>query len=358
MLLTRIVAVILPALVVAPSLAAAQQTPNQPSSRLVDGGDVRGGVAPWRMVRTTSRAGGRDTITEGEQVAGPDGRLAPSRDTQVEVIRAGSVVRTSAETYGYGLSGERYLREIRDSVENSSAGGRMERTDTTRRIDLHGQPAVREYTTEVTSATADGRQSARTTQRPDLDGRLRPQERTEQVERRAGPAGVRTTSTELHTDLDSRWLVTEVRNRDERRTGATVETEETIQQTDLNGRLSERERRISRLTAANGVEELLVETFTDEGGRYQSRPDSHRTLTERIRRITTLQPDGGRQVIEEIEERSLVTPEDPLRLIRRVVSTFRPTGTGRWRMERQVFQRDLNNRLVPTAFETGESTEP
>jgi len=36
MLLTRIVAVILPALVVAPSLAAAQQTPNQPSSRLVD----------------------------------------------------------------------------------------------------------------------------------------------------------------------------------------------------------------------------------------------------------------------------------------------------------------------------------
>jgi len=358
MLLTRIVAVVVPALVLAPALAAAQQTPTQTGSRLVDGADVRGGVAPWRMVRATSRAGDRDAITEREQLADTEGRRAPIRETQVEVVRVGSVVRTNAETYGFGMSGERYLRETQDSVEDRSAVGRMQRTDTIRHIDLNGRPAVRELATEVTSTTPDGRQTERTIQQPDLDGRLRPQQRTEQTERRAGAGGVRFTSTELHADLDYRWVVMEVRSREERRTGATVETDETIQQSDLNGRLSERERSISRLTAANGHEELLVETFTDEGGRYRSRPDSRRTLTQRMRRTTTSLADGGRQVVEEVEERSLVAIEEPLRLVRRSVATVRPTGAGRWRTERQVFERDLNNRLVPTVFETGESTEP
>ena len=357
MVLVRIF-VVVPALVLAPALAAAQQSPNQPSSRLVDGSDVRGGVAPWRVGRTTSRSGDQGTSTEREQVAGPDGRLAPIRETQAEVNRVGSVVRTSTETYGFGVSGGRYLRETHDSVEDGATGGRMERTDPIRRIDLNGRPAVREVVTEITSTTPDGRRVQRTIQQPDLDGRLRPQQRTEQIERRGGTGGVRSTSTELLADLDSRWLVMEVRTRDERRTGATLETEETIQQSDLNGRLSERERRISRLTAANGQEELVVETFTDEGGRYQSRPDSRRMLTQRIRRTTTSLADWGRQVVEEVEERSLVSFGDPMRLVLRIVATVRPTGTGRWRTEHQVFERDLNNRLVPTAFETGESTEP
>jgi hypothetical protein len=311
------------------------------------------------VVRTTSRVGDRDTITEREQVVGADGRLAPTRETQSEVVRAGSVVRTSAETYGFGSSGERYLRETRDSVENASAGGRVDRADTIRRIDLDGRPTIREYTTEVTSTTAAGRRIERTVQRPDPDGRLRPQTRTEHAEQPVGADGVRTTSTELVADPESRWHVVEVRDRDERRTGSTVEAEETVRRSDLNGRLSQQERHVSRLrVAANGQEELVVETFTDEGGLYQSRSAARDVLSQRIRRTTIPDGNGGRQVVEEVEQRSLVAIDDPLRVVRRVVATVRPTGTGRWRTERRVFERDLNNRLVPTVVETGESTEP
>ena len=357
MVLMRIVACMLPGFVLAPTLAAGQQTPNQPASRIVEGTDVRGGVAPWRTVRTARRTGDRDTVTESEQAAGTDGRLVLVRETQAEMIRAGSVVRTSAETSGFGISGQRYPLATRDSIEDGSASGRVLRTDTTRRLDINGRLAISERSTEESSVTPEGRRSERTIRRPDLDRRLRPQERTEHTERRVAQA-VQTTTTELGTDLDARWQVLEVRDREERTTGSTSETEETVRRPDLNGRLSERERRISRSTVGNGREDLLVETFTDDGGRYVSRPTIRRTLTQRLRRTTTPGADGGRQVVEEVEERSLVASEEPLRLVRRIVTTVRPTGTGRWRMERQAFERDLNGRLIPTVREIEESTEP
>jgi hypothetical protein len=358
MLLMRIVACVLPGFLLVPTLAAGQQTPKQPASRIVEGTDIRGGVAPWRTVRTASRTGDRDTVTESEQAAGTDGRLVPVRETQAEIMRAGSVVRTSAETSGFGISGQRYPLETRDSIEDGSASGRVLRTDTTQRLDINGRLAISERSTEESSVTPEGRRSERTIRRPDLDRRLRAQERTEHTERRVAPQAVRTTTTELGTDLDARWQVLEVRDREERTTGSISETAETVRRPDLNGRLSERERRISRSTVGNGREDLLVETFMDDGGRYVSRPTIRHTLTQRLRRTTTPGADGGRQVVEEVEERSLVASEEPLRLVRRIVTTVRPTGTGRWRTERQAFDRDLNGRLIPTVLEIEESTEP
>ena len=354
----HIVACVVAGLLLMPAVAAAQQTPTPSASRVVDRTDVRGGVAPSRLHQTTNETADRKTVTEVEEEANTDGRVVPVRETVVDVIRAGRVVRTTSSRFAHEPSGERRLRETRESTEDGSTDGRVRRTDTTRRTDLEGKLEVAEHSTEHTSVTADGRQTERTTYRPDLDGRLQQRDRTEHTERRVGPQVVQATTTESQADGANRWQVVEIRHRDVRTAGTTEETEETVERPDVNGRVSERERHVSRLTREQGQQHLVIETFTDEGGRYENRPGARRMVTQRISRTTAPRADGGREIVEEVHERSVIAVDDPLRLVRRVVETVGPGSGGRWYVKRQVFERDLNHRLVPTITETGETTQP
>ena len=61
--------------------------------------------------------------------------------------------------------------------------------------------------------------------------------------------------------------------------------------------------------------------------------------------MTAATTDGGRYTVEEVEGLSPVAPDDPLRMIRRTVTTVRQIGTDRWVTERQVFERDVNGRM-------------
>ena len=313
----RIVIVILLGIALSSAVVAGQQATGRPASRVIERADVSGGVLPWRLVQTTNQTGDRETTTETEHIPGTDGRMVPVRETVVEVIRAGRVVRTNSETFGFALSGQRRLLETRELVENSTEG-RVQATDTTWRSDLNGRLAISERVTEDTAVTPDTRRTERTIHRPDLEGRLRPMERTDYAERQAAPQRIQATTTESQVDVNNRWQVIEIRNHDVRSTGVTEEAEETILLRDLNGALSER---------------------------------------SRIRRTTSPSADGGREVVEEVEERSPVAPADPVRMVRRIVETTRRAGSGRWETERQVFERDVNNRLALTSSETEVTTE-
>ena len=352
----RIVSVLFLGIAVTSPAQAGQQTTDQPASQVIDQTNVSAGRLPWRLLRTTNRTDGRETTTETEQIPDIDGRMAPVRETVVEVIRAGRIVRTNSQTFELGVSGQRRLAETRESTEDSSADGGVHATNTTRRSDVNGRLAITERVTEDRAITPVARRIDRTVDRPDLDGQLRPAQRTEHTERLIAPQTVRATTTESHVDVNDRWQVTEVRNRDVSSIGVMEETEETSLQRDVNGTLWERERMVSRLTNENGQETLLIERFTNDG-RYPGSSSLHRTLSSRIRRTATTRADGDREIVEEVEERSPVAPEDPLRIVQRTIETVRRTGTGRWETNRQVFERDPNNRLVLTIVETREATD-
>ena len=76
-----------------------------------------------------------------------------------------------------------------------------------------------------------------------------------------------------------------------------------------------------------------------------TRSDGQLVLSQRVRRTTTPNADGGRYTVEEVEGRSFVAPSDPMRVMSRTVTTVRPVGAGRWITERQVFERDVNGRM-------------
>jgi hypothetical protein len=185
-----------------------------------------------------------------------------------------------------------------------------------------------------------------------LEGGLRETERTRFADRPIDQALRRQESSRLVRDVNGRWQVAETRSRDVRDIGPSERVEEeTLRNLDVNRNLTLNERNITRRSMTGGREDVVIEVYArDDRGRVRS--ESPSGLSRRIRVSSTANADGGRSTIEEVEERNPVALSDPLRLVRRTVTTVRPIGPDRWSTERQFFERDPNGRLIPVATET------
>jgi hypothetical protein len=93
----------------------------------------------------------------------------------------------------------------------------------------------------------------------------------------------------------------------------------------------------------NDQDDEVIETYAPNADGL-SRSNSL-ALSQRVHRTTTATADGGRYTVEEVEGRNPAAPNDPMRVIRRTVTTVRPIGADRLVTERQMFERDVNGRL-------------
>jgi hypothetical protein len=127
--------------------------------------------------------------------------------------------------------------------------------------------------------------------------------------------------------------------------GSTTETVETVHHQDINGAVAVTEQTVTHRDQTSQGGQLVTETYSPsiEGGRLG--------LSRRIRRTTTATSDGI-QTVEETEERNPVAPSEPLRIVRRSVTTVRENGTDSYVSERRVFELDVNGRLVPVLTQT------
>jgi hypothetical protein len=122
-------------------------------------------------------------------------------------------------------------------------------------------------------------------------------------------------------------------------------TETVTTRRDLNGRQVVGKRVVTRLARTNDEERVVVETY------FPSIEGERLTLSRRVRRATTETSDGS-QIVEETEERNRVAFSEPLRVVRRSVTTVRRNGTDSSVSERQVFELDVNGRFVLTQTES------
>jgi hypothetical protein len=108
---------------------------------------------------------------------------------------------------------------------------------------------------------------------------------------------------------------------------------------DVNGSDAITERVVTRRSQTNGGDEVIIETYAPsiEWGRL--------TLTRRVRRVTTVTADGS-LTVEETEALNHVDLSSPLRVVQRVVTTMRRSEDESYVIERQVFDLDVNGRLV------------
>jgi hypothetical protein len=161
-------------------------------------------------------------------------------------------------------------------------------------------------------------------------------------------------STRLLIDINGRPLPIETRSFETREVGPSdYRAEETIRRPDANGTLVLSERNVIHRSDANGSRLEVIDNYAYDGEGFL-RSDGHLALHQRVRISTTATSDGGRQTVEEVEGHNLAAYRDPMRVIRRSVETVRQIGPGRWVTDRQIFEPDLNGRLVPIRSEREE----
>ena len=114
---------------------------------------------------------------------------------------------------------------------------------------------------------------------------------------------------------------------------------------DLNGRDAVSEKVVTRRARTNDKERVVVETYLPsiEAGRL--------TLNQRVDSVTTV-TSYGTQTVEETEQHDPVAPSEPLRVVRRTLTTVRRSGAESHVSERKVFERDLNGHFVLVRTET------
>jgi len=303
-----------------------------------------GDIMPLRRTNARSTSSAREVAVETVESLDIDGRLGPIYEIVTDTTRADrNTTHVKQDVFGFTADRRRQLSETTESRQDTQPNGDTATVRNTWAPDLNGHLHLTSRRTEETRSSApDVRQTNTTLLVPHLNDTLRETERSEYTARRVNPGVVRHDSTHLVRDINGGWTLDEIRGGEVRETAGTSEQieEETIQRPDLNGALAVIETNLIRRSNANGQEHVVIETSAPDPDAYGGS-----RLSQRVQRTTIATAEGGRSTVEEVEARSPVAPRDPLRVIRRTVTTVRPIGGDRWVTERQVFEPDLEGRL-------------
>jgi hypothetical protein len=330
-----------------PTSTATSQAKQGPAGGVIQPAHEAGAVMPLRRTQTRSTSSGREVLVETVESLDIEGRLAPIDEIVTETRRERNTQHVRQDVFRFTPERRRQLSETTESRQDTQPNGDTGTVHNTWALDLNGHLRLMSRRTEQTTSSApDVRQTTTTLLVPHINEALRETERSEHTARRVTPGVVQHQSTHLVRDINGRWTPVELRNSQVREIAGTSEQleEETVQYPDLNGNLAVAETNVIRRSRTNDQELVVIETYAQSSDGWP-RADGGARLSQRIQRTTTATADGGRSTVEEVEARSPVAPNDPMRVIRRTVTTVRPISAERWVTERQVFEPDLEGRL-------------
>jgi hypothetical protein len=350
------------AIAMTPVVAAAQQNgaPNAatlPAESVSELTYPMNDIMSVRRAQTRTESAGRATVVETVEVPGIDGRPAPLQESVSETTRSRpTTTQTRRDVFVFDAQRQRRPWETTQWDQETQANRDARNVQNTWAPDVNGHLVLTSGRVEERTSASGVTQTNATLLVPALNESAREIDRTESTERQIDPTVVRRDSTHLIRDLNGRWLPAEARSAETRGIGLRDRIEEeTIQRPDLTGKLLMSDRVVTRSSESNAENRVEIETYSQYAEGFV-RADSRLALSQRISTSTTVNADGGRNTVEEVEARNPVSPNDPMRVVRRTVVTVRKVGSDRWATERQVFERDINGRLVLVANDTEETT--
>jgi hypothetical protein len=306
-----------------------------------------GDFAPQRRLHTRSESGGRTIVVETVEGRNIEGRVGPIGEVVTETTRTRDATHTRQDAFRVMADGRRRLEESHESREDAPSNGNTRAVHSNWVPDLNGRLRLTSQLLEETrSPAADVRQTDTTLLLPgvDVDGPLREALRTEYTEREISPGVVRHEGAQLIRDVNGRWKPIEIRRGEVRRAGTSERLEEeTVQRPDLSGNLVVKEVNLTRSSTTKEREQVTIQTYSPRTDVYTL--DGRPPLSMRVQRTTTATADGGSYTVEEVEARSRVSPNEPMRLVRRIVTSVSKSGPDDWVTERQIFELDPNGRL-------------
>jgi hypothetical protein len=353
-------------MVVSSAAAGAQQQgdgagpPPAPATTVTEHTYPGGDFLPWRRVERRTESGGRKVIIETAEAPSVEGRWERVEEVVTDTTRVGKAsTRTQRDVFYFAAQHQRRLAETTQSDQETRPNAIRTNVERTWVADLDGHLVLSTGYSEQRRVVSPGLQQTEATvllRGPERS--LREVERTESTDHQVSSAVVRHDSTHLVRDLfNGRWVPVEARSGQTRGVGPAERVdEETIQRPNLNGTLVLIDKVVTRTSESNGGSRVVIETYS-QGAEGFVRSDSHLALRQRVSRSTTATADGGRSIVEEIEERNPMAPNDPMRVTRRTVVTVRSIGRGGWVTERQMFERDQNGRMFLVTKDTEVTTE-
>jgi len=212
--------------------------------------------------------------------------------------------------------------------------------------DLNGNfQVVRREIAETKKTSPDVQETKSTVYLADSYGRFTEAVQMQELETPGADDSVAVKRTTLMPDGNGGWKIDDITEKTIKGDGKNRTTDERVSRPDLNGRLQESSRTVSRAAeAGSGEKKTIVETY--DGGRQ---------LNKRVTKIEK-KDSSGETTEEQIEERNLANPSDGTKVTGRTKYVVQYAGPGT-QQSKTVEIRDANGNFKVVSVETQKSTQ-
>ena len=304
-------------------------------------------VNPSRTTESHTKSDNRTVDNRKLEVLGLNGRYEPFSETETETIRVdATTTRTIVRTYQWNGNGQRTLAQVTEENSRTTASGdvRMERK--TSSADVNGNfQVVRREIAETKKTSPDAEETKSTVYLADSYGGFTEAAQMQELKTRGADDSVAVKRTTLMPDGNGGWKIDDITEKTIKEDGKNRTTDEHVSRPDLNGRLQESSRTVSReAEAGSGEKKTIVETY--DGGRQ---------LNKRVTKIEK-KDSSGEITEEQIEQPNLGNPSDGTKVTGRTKYVVQYAGPGT-QQTKTVEIRDANGNFKVVSVETQKSTQ-
>lgn len=305
-------------------------------------------VNPSRTTESHTKSGNRTVDKQRLDVLGPNGRYQPSSETETETVQVDAATkRTVVRTYQWDGNGRRILAQVTEENYKTTSGGDVRTERKTSSSDVNGNfQVVRREIADTKKISPDIEETKTTVFRADSYGGFTQAEQTQEVKTRGANDSVAVKKTIQMPDGNGNWKVSGVTEKTIKSDGKSRTTDERVSNPDLDGRLHESSRTVSKESeTAAGEKTSTVETY--DGG------------TQLNKRITKVQKKdaNGETTEEQVEGPNLGNPSDGTKVTGRTKYVVKYAGPGT-QQSKTVEIRDANGNFKILSSDTQKSTQP
>jgi len=313
---------------------------------------------PSRNTESHTKSGNRTVDKRRVEFRDANGRYQPFSETETETVQVDdATTRTIVRTYQWNGSGQRTLAQVSEEASHTTAGGDAHTERKTSSTDVNGHlQVVRREIADTKKISANVEETKSTVYQSDGYGGLAQAEQTQELKTRGADDSVAVKKTTLAPDGNGKWRVSGVTEKTIKDDGQNRTTEERVSRADIEGRLKESSRTVSKeAESPTGEKRSTVETYSVDAPGYS---DGRMHVSERV--TTVKKKDAGGEITErQIEQPNAAYPSDGPKVTARTKYVVKYAGPGTSTQESKTVEvRDVSGNFHVLSSETEKSTQP
>jgi hypothetical protein len=296
---------------------------------------------PFQWLEAKGETSGIKYATQKLQPLSTDIKPGPPVEIEQKEVKVDSqTTRVTRQIYNNSINDGRVLTETVVEEIKKLPGDRVRAVRTTSRRDVNGQirPVERDVQ-EIDPVGTNAYQVKRTFSVSDNGSRFVEEERIQQTERRKGDENVEIDRTRYVTDLNGKWSAVERRISQNSLSKNQISTDEQVYRNDVNNRFNLAEQiESTERKDSKGQTHRESEFYTkDLEGRFQ--------LSRRMTIFQTPLEDGQQQTTETVEETNPAEPNGGLMPVQKIVEDMQVLSPSETKKELEVFKPDYDGKM-------------